>query len=128
MIRKLFDLIIDVLLFLGDFVCHMPSRIADGFEVVAEWLHYVFIILPYKISLIYRFRKMWYPAKSDFKTYDLTNEMKEWLDTDLGKYRWKIVSRLVKDNDGYSSDAQKKFYLCFRYKTDAMAFKLRWTE
>ncbi len=126
--RKLFDLIIDILLFLGDFICHMPSKIADGCEKIAQAIHYIFTVFPFRISLIYRFRKLWYPAKSDFKTYDLTNEMKEWLDTDLGKYRWKIVSRLVKDNDEYSSDAQKKLYLCFRYKTDAMAFKLRWTE
>lgn len=127
MIRKLFDLIIDVLLFLGDFVCHMPSRIAGGFEIVAEWFHYVFIIIPYKISLVYRFRKMWYPTKSDFKPHKLTKEMEEWLDTDLGKYRWKIIPRLVKDKNDYYY-TQRKRYLCFRYKTDAVAFKLRWTE
>jgi len=117
MMRRLFDLIIDTLLFLGDFVCHMPSRIGNGFVYMIE-------VLPYKISLIYRFRRMWYPAKSDFEPHELTNEKEKWLDDNLGKYRWKIITRT--ENDGFNT--YKKRYLCFRYETDAVAFKLRWTE
>lgn len=126
MIRKLFDLIVDILLFLGDFICHMPSRIADGAEKIAQGLSFIFTMLPYKISLIYRFRRLWYPTKSDFEPRGLTNEKKKWLDDNLGKYRWKIIVRLVRDKDDYYT--QMKKYLCFRYKTDAVAFKLRWTE
>lgn len=128
MIRKLFDLIIDILLFLGDFICHMPSRITNGCEKIAQGFYYVFALLPYKISLIYRFRKMWYPTKSDFRPHMLTKDMEKWLDADLGKYRWKVVSRIVKERGGYSDHVHTEQYLCFRYKTDAMAFKLRWTE
>lgn len=127
MIRKLFDLIIDILLFLGDFACHMPSRIGNIAEKISERIAYVFIILPYKISLIYRFRRIWYPTKSDFKPHELTNEKEKWLDDNLGKYRWKVISRLTKDESDYGYTHIKK-YLCFRYKTDAVAFKLRWTE
>lgn len=127
MIRKLFDLVIDILLFFGDFICHMPSKIADGCEKIAQATQFVFTMLPYKISLIYRFRRIWYPTKSDFSIHDLTNEKKKWLDDNLGKYRWKIITRLTKDsNDLYYTYLKK--YLCFRYRTDAVAFKLRWTE
>jgi len=125
--RRLFDLIIDILLFFGDFIWHMPSRISSAADKIGYGFYYVFTILPFRISIVYRFRKLWYPTKSDFKTYDLTNEMKEWLNTDLGKYRWKIISRLTKDQDRYDY-INKEQYLCFRYKTDAVAFKLRWTE
>ncbi len=127
MIRKLFDLIIDTLLFLGNFVCHMPSHLARAADKIGDWFSYVFTILPYKISLIYRFRRMWYPATSDFEPHELTNEKEQWLDDNLGKYRWKIISRLVKSKNDYFHTQTKK-YLCFRYKTDAMAFKLRWTK
>ena len=126
--RRLFDFIIDMLLILGDFICHMPSRIASVAEKVGEGFSYVFETLPYKISLIYRFRRMWYPAKSDFKVHELKTEMKEWLDNDLGKYRWKIVSRKEIDTSDYYNSTSIKKYLCFRYKTDAVAFKLRWAE
>jgi len=125
--RRLFDLIIDILLFFGDFICHMPSRIKNGFIKIVECVSYVFTILPFRISIVYRFRKLWYPAKSDFKPHNLTNKMKEWLNTDLGKYRWKIISRLTIDLKRYDHIQEEK-YLCFRYKTDAVAFKLRWTE
>ena len=124
--RRLFNLIIDLLLFFGDLICHMPSRFGAGCEKVLEWFSYVFTRLPYRISLIYRFRRMWYPAKSEFKSHNLTKDMEKWLDEDLGKYRWKIVSRSTKGE--YSNYPESKKYLCFRYKTDAMAFKLRWME
>ncbi len=131
MMRRLFDLIIDTLLFLGDFICHMPSMTKNGCMKIAEWIAYVFTMLPFRISIIYRFRKLWYPAKSDFKTYNLTNKMKEWMNTDLGKYRWKIIPRLTRDQsrkDRTYDYINKEQHLCFRYKTDAVAFKLRWTE
>ncbi len=127
MIRKLFDLIIDTLLFLGNFVCHMPSHLSRAGDKIGDWFSYLFKKLPFKISLIYRFRRMWYPTKSDFKTHELTNEKKKWLDDNLGKYRWNVISRLTKDETDYGYTHIKK-YLCFRYKTDAVAFKLRWTE
>lgn len=127
MMRKLFDLIIDTLLFSGDFICHFPSRIVHGYKKIAEGIFYVFKILPFRISLIYRFRKIWYPAKSDFDSVDLTNEMRKWLDDNLGKYRWSVIPRLT-HKDGDYNWLCTKYYLCFRYKTDAVAFKLRWTE
>lgn len=123
--RRLFDLIIDILLFFGDFICNMPSYCINGVENMILGFHFVFTILPFRISLIYRFRKLWYPVKSDFNPARLTDEKKEWLNTNLGRYRWKVISRLEKENSYY---AHTKRYLCFRYKTDAVAFKLRWTE
>jgi len=125
--RRLFDLIIDILLFFGDFICHMPSRIISAGNKIGDGFYYVFTMLPYKISIVYRFRRMWYPTKSDFKAHALTNEKEKWLNDNLGKYRWKVITRLTKNkNDRYYTHVKK--YLCFRYKTDAVAFKLRWTE
>ena len=122
--RRLFDFVIDTFLFFGDIICHLPTHILNMIEKVFRSVSYIFSILPFKISLVYRFRKIWYPTKSDFDSHKITNEMYEWLNTDLGKYRWQIISRLTNyvDSNHLSED-----HLCFRYKTDAMAFKLKWS-
>ena len=122
--RILFNFIIDALLFCGDFICHMPSRIFYVISKIGYGVNYVIEVLPYKISLIYRFRRMWYPVKSNFRVYDLTEIHKKWMNDNIGKYRWKVISR--KEGSGY--DIYSKPYLCFRYKTDVVAFKLRWAE
>lgn len=101
----------------GNFLEVIIERVFMVIEVVFDFL---FDIIPNKISLFYRIQRIFYPTKSDFDLKDFDTEQKNWLDENVGKYRWKIVKRKTSSYDSPNR------YLCFRQKTDAVAFKLRW--
>lgn len=110
------DILGVVLCYVGGFLEIILEKLSDGMEVVFDLL---FDTIPNKISLFYRIQRIFYPTKSDFNLKDFNTEQQQWLDENVGKYHWKIIKR------GFDFDTQNR-YLCFRQKTDAAAFKLRW--
>lgn len=132
MIRIVFDFIIDSILWTGHSIVDLPNLTKNFWYKIDKLLgiigHHI-SGLPYTISLKYRFKRMWYPIISDFDFNErsLDREKKEWMNAEIGVYRWKVIKRNCRDNERTYYTYTKQ-YLCFRYKTDAMAFKLRWEK
>lgn len=105
------------LCYVGGFLEIIMEKLFGGLETVFDLL---FDTMPDKISLLYRIQRIFYPTKSDFNLKDFNTEQQQWLDENVGKHRWKIIKR------GFDFDTQHR-HLYFRQKTDAAAFKLRWT-
>lgn len=129
MIHNILDFFIDKILFilntLYNLICYVGEwieRAADRmFNGMDRFLDLIFETIPNKISLCYRLQRIFYPYKCecDLDLEIFPTEVKCWLDDSIGKYRWKIINQSV-------APFASKRYLCFRRKTDATAFKLRW--
>ena len=126
---RILNFFIDIMFYILDILGVGLSYVADILEIIFEKLFegvevvfdLLFDTIPNKISLFYRIQRIFYPTKSDFNLKDFDTEQQQWLDENVGKYRWKIVKRRT---GSYDSPYR---HLYFRQKTDAVAFKLRWT-
>lgn len=129
MIHNILDFFINVMLFILNILTVLLCRVGIWIEVIVEkvfdgmdgFFVFVFETMPNNISLCYRFQRIFYPAKCkcDLDLKIFSTEIKHWLDDNIGKHRWKVIKR--------GSDlCEIKYHLCFRRKTDVMAFKLRW--
>lgn len=122
------DFILDIFLTILIGVTKIPKAIGSSVYYIRHFPHY--------IALRYRLQKLWFPYQYDVQTHhaedkhaeyhmpDFDNKI-EWLDENIGKYRWKIINR---KGLYHRKHIKRKISLCFRHKRDAMAFKLKWIE
>ena len=115
---RLFDTILDIIIATTSMIVQLPRMI------------YYF---PYTISLIYRFQNIWFPyiyetieVSHVSNIYYQDEEKKLWLNENIGKYRWKLIKRGGVDHSSFQR--RPSYSLCFRHKSDAMAYKLKWVE
>lgn len=115
---KLFDFILDVILAIMSIMAHLPRIIAH---------------FPYTMSPVYHWKRIWFPYKFEtvFSSYSAESYSHEsekvlWLNENIGRYRWKIIKRKGFNESNFFRKTEHN--LCFRHKTDAMAYKLKWTE
>ncbi len=115
---RLFDFILDIIIGTMSVISRFPGIIA---------------YFPYTISPVYHWRRIWFPyrfetiKKNDYSDlYHYDPEKILWLDENVGKYRWRIIKRKGFNESNFFRKTE--YNLCFRHKTDAMAYKLKWVE
>ena len=129
---RIIDFVID-----GFFqLINLAKKTPEGLEIL--WRGFckgpkcIFHVIPRRVSLCYRLQRIFFPAKlsdDDFsrvnnRNGNVSSGCRDWMNENVGEYHWKVISRRHYHEGGWDNHYEIRYYLCFRYRSDAMAFKL----